>query len=292
LTKKLKKGIPPGVMNSDVPPSLRIYTEDSSGPDPFDPHVLATRELMRLPEAVRSHRDLEPLSRGWFEEIELKRYLREGEWLPRLLEFSRHKHESMLMISPGLGTDAIQYDRHGTEVTIGVTDTDPAEALRQNFDLRGRHLTSVHVDLDRMPFHPSSFDLAYVNALHPLTVDLPIVISELYRVLKPGGKLFGLFPARCDVRYWQIKFLPFSSLFRPAMLAPGTAPGLTARELKSSLTQFENLGIWRRHLRRSELPLIWRFAPMSILERLMGHVLIVKAFKPISSAVTKSTRAA
>lgn len=281
-------------MDSETPqpPNLRIFEADSLGPDPFDPHLLATRELLRCPEAIKTHRDLEPLTRSWYEEIELKRYQREGEWLPRLLEFSRHKHESMLMIGAGLGTDAIQYERHGTEVTIGVTDTDPADPLRNNFDIRGRHVTAVHIELDRMPFHSSTFDLAYVNALHPLTTDLPNVINELYRVLKPGGKLFGLFPARFDVRYWQIKFLPFLKFVRPAALAPGTAPGLAAKELRSFLTEFESKGIWRRHLRRSELPIIWRVLPISLLERMMGHVLIVKAFKPISSAMLKRNRAA
>jgi SAM-dependent methyltransferase len=273
-------------------PALRLYTGDSLGPDHFDPHVLATRELLRCPEAARSHRELEPLTRSWFEEIELKRYTRQGEWLPRLLEFSRHRHERLLMIGPGLGTDAIQYERHGTDVTVGVTESDPAEALRQNFSVRGRHVTAVHVDLDHLPFHSTSFDLAYVNGLHPLTAELPTVIDELFRVLKPGGKFFGLFPARFDVRYWQIKFLPFLKFVRPAVLAPGTAPGSSARELRGLFANFEQVAIRRRHIQRSELPLIWRFLPLALMERLMGHVLIVKAFKPISTALPTTARAA
>jgi SAM-dependent methyltransferase len=279
-------------MDADNAPSLKLFTGDSLGPESFDPHVLAVRELLRCPEMIRSHRELEPFSRSWYEEIELKRFSRQGDWLPRLLEFSRHRHESMVMIGPGIGTDAIQYERHGTEVTVGVTDSDPAEALRQNFSVRGRHVTAIHVDLDRMPFHSSSFDLAYINGLHPFSVPWPVILGELFRVLKPGGKLFGLFPARFDVRYWQIKFLPFLKFVRPAVLAPGTAPGTSSRELRGEMTQFEQIAIWRRHIQRSELPLIWRFMPISIIERLMGHVLIVKAFKPISTALPHTIRAA
>jgi SAM-dependent methyltransferase len=280
-------------MDGELPPTtLRLYTGESLGPDPFDPHVLATRELLRCPEATRSHRDLIPFTRGWYEEIELKRYSRAGDWLPRLLEFSRHKHESIVMIGPGLGTDAIQYERHGSDVTVGVTDFDPAEALRQNFSARGRHVTAVHIDIDHMPFHSSTFDLAYFNALHPLPADLPVIINEIFRVLKPGGKIFGLFPARYDVRYWQMKFLPFLKLVSQTNLAPGTAPGVYARDLKVWMEAFEQTGIWRRHLRRSEIPLLWRFMPMAIMERLMGHVLIVKAIKPIKTAMPSSSRAA
>lgn len=273
-------------------PPLKIYTGESLGPDPFDPHVLATRELLRCPEALRTDRELEPFTRSWFEEIELKRYTRQGDWLPRLLEFSRHRDESMVMIGPGIGTDAIQYERHGTDVTVGVTDGDPAEALRQNFSVRGRHVTAVHVDLDRMPFHSTSFDLAYINALHPLSTDLPAVIHELFRVLKPGGKLFGLFPARFDIRYWQIKILPYLKRLAPPSPAPGTAPGVTARELRTIFGEFEQVGVWRRHVQRSELPWLWRFMPLSLIERMMGHVLIVKAFKPLRAALPQQVRAA
>ncbi|MFO0936654.1 MAG: class I SAM-dependent methyltransferase [Gemmataceae bacterium] len=279
-------------MERDISPPLKLYTGDSLGPDQFDPHLLATRELLRCPDASKSHREMEPFSRSWFEEIELKRYTRQGEWLPRVLEFSRHRDESLLMIGPGLGTDAIQYDRHGTEVTIGVTDADPAEALRQNFTARGRSVTCVHVDLDRLPFHSHSFDLAYINALHPLYVDLPLVSEELFRVLKPGGKLFGLFPAHFDVRYWRRKFLPLLRFVGTDTLAPGTAPGLSSTELRSLFSRFEKIGLWRRHLRRTELPLIWRLLPISLMQRVMGHVLIVKAFKPISSAMSSNVRAA
>ena len=279
-------------MDRENSPPLKLYTGDSLGPDPFDPHVLATRELLRCPELITSHREMEPFSRGWFEEIELKRYMRQGEWLPRVLEFSRHRDESLLMIGPGLGTDAIQYDRHGTDVTIGVTEADPADALRQNFTARGRSVTCVHVELDRLPFHPNSFDLAYVNALHPLLVDLKAMTAELFRVLKPGGKVFGLFPAHFDVRYWRRKFLPFLRLVATETLAPGTAPGLSSRDVKALFADCEKVGLWRRHLRRSELPLIWKFLPLPIMERVMGHVLIVKAFKPISTALAPSIRAA
>ena len=47
------------------------------------PHVLSTRELLRPPVCHESPRHLEPFTRAWYEELELKRYLRQGAWLPR-----------------------------------------------------------------------------------------------------------------------------------------------------------------------------------------------------------------
>ena len=88
------------------------------------------------------------------------------------------------------------------------------------------------------------------------------------------------------------KFLPFLKFVTPETLAPGTAPGLAVRDIKSLFEPFEKQGIWRRHLRRSELPLLWKPFPLPLMERIMGHVLIVKAFKPISTALSPAVRAA
>ena len=40
----------------------------------------------------------------------------------------------------------------------------------------------------------------------------------------------------------------------------------------------------KRHLRRSELPYLWRWMMLPVAERLMGRFFIVKAFKPLSAA--------
>ena len=95
-------------------------------PDPFD---LANRELIRPPTHRRTHRGLEPFSAAWFDELEQKRYARHGAWLPTALEFGRHPGESVLLIGPGLGSDAVRYIQQGTVVTIGTT---PADHHRQS----------------------------------------------------------------------------------------------------------------------------------------------------------------
>jgi hypothetical protein len=39
------------------------------------------------------------------------------------------------------------------------------------------------------------------------------------------------------------------------------------------------------------VPHIWRWAPLSILERLMGRILVLKAFKPLSAAISTTAAA-
>ena len=76
---------------------FRIFRESAPEPLPIniDRHLdkasmLAARELLRSLPTRKGHRELEPFSREWFEEIETKRYAPHGGWLRRVLEFTRH----------------------------------------------------------------------------------------------------------------------------------------------------------------------------------------------------------
>ncbi|MGL4423522.1 MAG: class I SAM-dependent methyltransferase, partial [Gemmataceae bacterium] len=232
----------------------------------------------------------EPYTRAWFEELEHKRYARHGAWLPRMLEFSRHAQETLLMIGPGLGSDALQYQRHGTQITFAVTESDPVDELRRNYELRGLSPTLVPLQPGLWPFAPGQFDLAYVNALYNRT-DWSTLAAQLYLALKPGGKVFVLAPAHYDVDFWQAYLLPWRRLYRPAG-DPTSAPKLTARQLLQVFDQYNAPQLVRRHLRRAELPHLWRFAPLPLLERMIGRVMLLRAFKPLQSPRSLSVPAA
>jgi SAM-dependent methyltransferase len=276
-------------MDPPAPGPFRIYRDDPPSGESdgvvLDPAALAARELLRPPGSRTGHRELEPFSRAWFEELEAKRYAPNGVWLRRILEFSRHPHQSLLMLGPGVGTDALQYQRHGTRVTVCVTPTDSPELVRRNFDLRGLSIPVVHAGKDcTLPFDRGAFDLAYLNLLYAPPADPGLVVAELYRVLKPGGKAFVLAPARYDAGFWQNILLPLRRWYRPTADLTA-APRHSARSLRRLFRPFAEHRVAKRHLRRSELPHLWRFVPVSLLERVMGRVLVLRAFKPIAAAL-------
>ena len=278
-------------MNRHPHGPFRIYSDptpdtDVTGPDP---HTLAARELLRPISARAARRDLEPFSRSWFEELEIKRYAPHGGWLRRVLEFTRHGGESMLMLGAGVGLDALQYHRHGADVTICATPTDSPDVVRKNFEARGLtvkivHTAEVSASGPAIPFDKWTFDLAYLNAIHDPPADPQAVVDELYRVLKPGGKAFALFPAWYDTGLIQDVLLPFRKWYRsPAGLTD--APRYSARGLKAMFASFSEYRIGKRQLRRSELPYLWRFLPLTALERIMGRVIVLRAFKPVAAAL-------
>jgi SAM-dependent methyltransferase len=256
-------------------------------PDPGpEPLVLAARELLRAPAVPRpGRRELEPFTRGWFEELELKRYTRAGMWLPRVLEFTRHPDEQLLMLGPGLGTDALQFLRHGTKVVLATLPDDHPDLIRRNFEFRGLVPELVTVtDPTRMPFGRSQFDVIILNALTNGPESLSETAAELYRVLKPGGKLIGLFPTKYDPNFWSGVLHPLGRLIWGKPPADEDAVKRSARQLKRAFGSFAELVIRRRHLRRSELPPMLRVLPPAWLERWLGRVLTVRGFKPLSAA--------
>src|SRR5262245_17085786 len=66
----------------------------------------------------RSGEGVEPFTLQWFLEIEHQRHHRFGRWIPRLLEFAKHTGETLLGLGSGLGTDWVQYARHGAQVVV------------------------------------------------------------------------------------------------------------------------------------------------------------------------------
>jgi len=67
--------------------------------------------------------------------------------------------------------------------------------------------------------------------------------------------------------------------------------GYSARRLRRFFEGFVEHRVHKRQLRRSEVPHIWRFLPLSLLQRMFGRTLILKAFKPLSAISTQQMAA-
>ncbi|MBX9578862.1 MAG: class I SAM-dependent methyltransferase [Gemmataceae bacterium] len=258
---------------ADLPPSP---ADPAHSPDPV---ALANRELIRPPSYNPNRHAKEPFSPAWFDELDKKRYARHGDWLPAALEFGRHPGESVLLFNPGVGTDAVNYVRHGSEVTALAGPADHPDLIRANLARAGLSARVVAAPAPELPFPDGRFDVAVVNALHHPPPAAPP--AELLRVLKAGGKLIGLFPARYDAGYWQDLLLPLQRLYWRRPADPTSGPRATAAGLRRHFAGFVGHRVGKRHLRRGELPHLCRVLPLPVLERLVGRVLVLKAFKPL-----------
>jgi SAM-dependent methyltransferase len=273
---------------------LRIY-DAARGPGPpengsatpDEPSLLAAarelagRETLRPSHAPRV--EPEPLSLPWYLALEQARHNRQGRWLPRLLEFGKHQGEKLLGLGCGLGSDLVRYAAAGAEVTAVSGSLEQLALVRRNFELRGLPGSFLHASPRALPVESASIDVVCLTGLLHEAADPVVLIDEVYRVLKPGGKLLAVVPAHYDIGYWSRLFLLGSRGVEPELLgAPDRR--FKGRGLRNLLGRFPECRVWKRHLRRGEVPHIWRWVPLSLLERLAGRLLVFKGFKPVSAA--------
>ena len=134
-----------------------------------------------------------------------------------------------------------------------------------------------------MPLEASSIDVVCISSLHHGIDEPEKVIEEVYRVLKPGGKVLAATPAYYDVDFWVRTLFFWRRWFHPNR---GKNPlrckrRLSASQLKQLFHRFTEIKVRKRQLRRPEVPSAWRWVPLPILARLMGRVLLLKGFKPV-----------
>jgi SAM-dependent methyltransferase len=243
-----------------------------------------------LHAGARPRAGAEPFSLQWFLDVEGARHGRAGRWIPRLLEFTKHAGENLLGLGDGLGTDLVQYARNGAAVTAVCPTAEKLALVQRNFELRGFRGVFLLAEPGALPVETASIDVVCLDGLRPAVSLGAALVGEIYRVLKPGGKVLAVVQARYDIDFWRRRFLPWtrwlSWRYRAAL--PG---GFSARGLRTLFARFAEPRVSKRHLRRGEVPHLWRWLPHPVLERLLGRLLLFKAFKPLSAAMALHTAA-
>jgi SAM-dependent methyltransferase len=255
-------------------------------PTEFADRLYACESLNPPGEGPRVEAAAEPYSLQWFLNIEDRRHRRQGRWIPRVLEFSKHSGETLLGLGNSLGTDWLQYARHGAAVVVCSASSDQLRLVRRNFELRGLTGRFLHSTPTSLPLVGASIDVACVSGLLGEVSNPGAIVDEIYRVLKPGGKALAVTSAYYDVDFWFDSLFPWEKWFRKRPMPqepPRTA--FTARGLRRLFARFSEHRVYKRHLCRADVPHLWRWVPRPLLERLMGKVLVLKAFKPLSAAL-------
>jgi len=277
---------------------LRIWhgpeSDQASGPvdisaggpqaDSFVNRLYRQESLGQAKPGRRPSALVEPFSLEWFLRIEHDRHVRHGPWLPKLLEFSKHSGETILGLGDGLGTDWLQFARHGAQVVVAGSSAEQLAMVQRHFDLRGMKARFVHASASALPLESGSIAVVCLTGWTGDAHDPSRTTSEIHRVLKAGGKIICVVPARFDVRYWDAACFPWKSWRRRRNESPVVQ--FSARDLRRLFHRFSEHRIHKRHLRRADIPHLWRWVPIAVLERLMGRTLILKAFKPVSASLS------
>jgi len=239
-----------------------------------------------------------PHTLSWFLEVERYRYDEYAPWMAEVMEFDKHAGEKVLEIGGGIGTDLAQFARHGAHVTDIDLSRGHLKLAEENFRLRGLQGTFIHQDAETLPFPDNSFDLVYSNGVIHHTPNTTRLVSEMFRVMRSGGRAIVMVYAENSWHYW------FQLVFRLGMLEgllqnisigeimsrnvelteTGARPLVkvyTKKRLENLFRQFSDILVFQRQLTPAELPRVVRTViSMETAGKLMGWNLIIKAKKP------------
>ena len=233
-----------------------------------------------------------PESAAWYRSVREQRYGVYAPWMPAAMGFERGSGKDVLEIGVGVGSDHYSFALAGARMTA-------LDLSREHLRHTTKHLahfglaTQPHYgDAERMPFADNSFDIVYsFGALHH-TPGTAAAISEVHRVLRPGGTaLIGLYH-RHSFFFWVSTILG-RGIVRLGLVRKGLRRLLSEieyrsaensavplvkvysrREARSLFREFDRVKITTHHVEASHFPIVGRWfenvVSRSQLERYLG----------------------
>jgi SAM-dependent methyltransferase len=101
--------------------------------------------------------------------------------------------ERVLDLGCGAGTDSLvaaqMVGPDGSVTGIDMTPEMLAKAGASAAEMGAEHVEFVEAEAERLPFADATFDVVISNGVIDLIPDKDAVFSELFRVLRPGGRI-------------------------------------------------------------------------------------------------------
>lgn len=244
-------------------------------------------------------RYLEFGSREYFDAIESYRYGEYAPWMKDSIGFDRYSGKRVLEIGCGTATDLLQFARGGARVT-GIDLTPRSiEIARRRFETYGLSADLAIGDGELLSFPSESFDLVYSFGVLHHTPNTALAISEVHRVLKPGGEAIVMLYHRGSLYYWLGLMLRRGILGGELLYSSeeeimsryveySTAGGrplvkaYTTEEAEELFRQFSDCRCEVRQLTRGELRPLAPLIPESLFRWLATHFgwnLIIRAIR-------------
>jgi len=237
-------------------------------------------------------------TKEWFLEAERHRYGEYAPWMPRMMEFDRHAGEELLEIGGGMGTDLAQFAAHGARVTDIDLSAGHLTLAKENFVARGLQGRFIQHDAESLIFEDNTFDIVYSNGVLHHTPNTGRVVTEIFRVLKPGGLVIAMVYAEDSLHYWrnlmwniglregQLRRYSMGELMSRTVersdkaAAHPLVKAYTKKRLRQLFDGFEAISIAQRQMEPKAVPRMMRFMSLQTLGTIMGWNLIIKARKP------------
>jgi ubiquinone/menaquinone biosynthesis C-methylase UbiE len=156
------------------------------------------------------HSDQPVGSRRYFDEVEQRKYFVEPH-IPAFAEFPRWQGKRVLEVGCGIGTDTINFARHGATVTAVDLSERSLDIARERAKVLGLadRITFVHANAEQLtaavPVEP--YDLVYSFGVIHHSPHPDRILGELRRYLPAGGTLKVMVYHR---RSWKVLWILLS----------------------------------------------------------------------------------
>lgn len=190
-------------------------------------------------------------TRAYFDEVEARKYFVEPH-IPRFAEFERWRNKEVLEIGCGIGTDTINFARHGASVTAIDLSAKSLEIARQRVEVYGlqerirfyqgnaEHLTKF------VPVQP--YDLIYSFGVIHHTPYPERVIEQMQNYVQPGSTVKLMVYHRHSWRvFWILVSYGKGQFWRLAELVAQNSEAQTGCPVTYTFTRQEGKNLLERY---------------------------------------------
>jgi SAM-dependent methyltransferase len=181
-------------------------------------------------------------SREYYEEIEWYRYQHEP-FIHSFAQFTRWHGKDVLEVGVGAGTDFTLFLRAGARASGVDLSVEGIENTRARLRLEGLQAEDLRVcNAEKLPYENESFDLVYSWGVVHHAENSQQILSEMFRVTRPGGEIKVMVYNIRSLHAWYLCFR--HALWRGRgrrwalanyQESPGTR-GYSTREITAMLT--------------------------------------------------------
>ena len=258
--------------------------------------------------------DIKPGTISFYNNIRKQRYEFYYPYLKDSAEFQFHEGEKILEVGVGMGTDLIEYARHGAKVYGIDLGIDQINLSKDMFNKLGYHYEDLKVaSAEELPYENNFFDFVYSFGVIHHTPNINAAVGEIHRVLKPGGRAVIMIYARGWKHYLKrcfihgiLKFKIFKykfdwqKVYNEVSEVNGGSPLTQILTKKQSLNLFKNFYI--ESIEKKRLGEFFEYKPYNTvklpnlfknifhlfsLENILGENFIIKVQKNTSKQKEK-----
>lgn len=193
-------------------------------------------------------------SLAWFSDIDRHRRAREP-FIVKYAEPYRWHNKNILEVGCGVGSDTVMFASIGANVNAIDISEKSVELTKRNLALRGFAGDIRVADAENMPYKDNYFDFIYSWGVLHHTPDTEKAISEVHRVLNPGGEICVMLYNRKSLVSLQmylifglLRLRPFAKLddlYSEYHESPGTKV-YTIKEIELMFSNFSKINVFNQ----------------------------------------------